>query len=295
MQQNRELNILKWVGIALACLSTLFTLAIVGSHLTGRLVGLGKVGIVGTIGAEFVVIICAWLVGSERKAVAGTAMICQIVLTAVLLVNASIALDLDWQENLANKAAERQLLMQRATAEEQRKLIEKQAELAGQLAQTDKRLAREFVKGGPKATAKPAEETTPEVATAGPVNVAQLGTYERYGLTVIPLFLALLVVVFLGLAAHVGRHHDANNNGVPDWLEGGWQRMREATAAPDGPVTTQRPARPRPGFRTATPATAQDERSRAQAVHPAPSTSKPVVRWMGNRIISDERKEPRGN
>ena len=206
MQSNKTLSILKWVGIALACLSTVFTLVIVGSHLSGRLVGMGKVGIIGTVGAELMAIICAWLAVSDNKRVAGVAMICQIVLTAVLLVNASIALDLDWQETLASKASEHQLSAQRQAAEEQRKLIEKQAELAGQLAQQDKRLAREFIKSG-KATAKlpsSAESQPPAEAEAKPLDINKLNTYERYGLTVVPLFLGLLTVIALGLAAHSG-------------------------------------------------------------------------------------------
>lgn len=200
---NKELSILKWVGIALACLSTVFTLVIVGSHLSGRLVGMGKVGIIGTVGAELMAIICAWLAVSAHKRVAGVAMVCQIILTAVLLVNASIALDLDWQETLASKASEQQFAAQRLAAEEHRKLIEKQAELAGQLAQTDKRLAREFVRSG-KATAKlplPAEptQTQPE---SKPLDISKLSVYERYGLTIVPLFLGLLTIIALSLAAH---------------------------------------------------------------------------------------------
>src|SRR5262245_16295670 len=202
---NKGLAILKGVGVVLACLSTLFTLAIVTSHLSGRLAGLGRVGIIGTVGAELMAICCAWLAASDRKRVAGVAMICQIILTAVLLINASIALDLDWQETQASKASEQQLTTQRQAAEEQRKLIEKQAELAGQLAQTDKRLAREFVRSG-KATAKlpsssETETTKPESA---PLDIAKLSIYERYGLTIVPLFLGLLSVIALGLAAHSG-------------------------------------------------------------------------------------------
>ena len=74
MSANKELSILKWVGVVLAALSTLFTLAIVGSHLSGRLAGMGRVGIVGTVGAELMAISCAWLVASERKRVAGVAI-----------------------------------------------------------------------------------------------------------------------------------------------------------------------------------------------------------------------------
>ena len=208
---NKELNILKWVGIALACLSTVFTLAIVGSHLSGRLVGLGKTGIIGTIGAELMCIICAWLAASDEKRVAGVAMLCQIVLTGILLINASIALDLDWQETQAVKASERQLAAQKQAAElqleTQTKLIEKQGEVAAQLSQQDKRLAREFVRGNKPGlkpldtTTKPADNATPETA---PLDVAKLSIYERYGLTVVPLFLALLTVIALGLAAHSG-------------------------------------------------------------------------------------------
>ena len=201
---SKELSILKWVGIALAVLSTVFTLVIVGSHLSGRLVGLGKVGIIGTVGAELMAIICAWLAVSANKLVAGVAMVCQIIITAVLLINASIALDLDWQETLASKASERQLAAQRQAAEEQRKLIEKQAELAGQLAQTDKRLAREFVRSG-KATARlplSAEPAEAKPETSLPLDISKLSIYERYGLTIVPLFLGLLTVIALGLAAH---------------------------------------------------------------------------------------------
>ena len=200
---SKELSILKWVGVALAVLSTVLTLVIVGSHLSGRLVGMGKIGIIGTVGAELMAIICAWLATSESQRIAGVAMICQIVLTAVLLINASIALDLDWQETQASKASEHQLVAQRQAAEEQRKLIEKQAELAGQLAAQDKRLAREFIRSG-KATAKlpsSAADSTSAEASA-PLDIAKLNIYERYGLTVVPLFLGLLTVIALGLAAH---------------------------------------------------------------------------------------------
>lgn len=199
---SRELSILKWVGVALAVLSTVFTLVIVGSHLSGRLVGMGKVGIIGTVGAELMAIICAWMATSESQRIAGVAMICQIVLTAVLLINASIALDLDWQETMASKASEQHLVAQRQAAEEQRKLIEKQAELAGQLAAQDKRLAREFIRSG-KAAAKPPSSAEAEAETTPTaVDIAKLNTYERYGLTVVPLFLGLLTVICLGLAAH---------------------------------------------------------------------------------------------
>lgn len=202
---SKELSILKWVGVALAVLSTVFTLVIVGSHLSGRLIGMGKIGIIGTVGAELMAIICAWLATSESKRIAGVAMICQIVLTAVLLINASIALDLDWQETQASKASEHQLVAQRQAAEEQRKLIEKQAELASQLAAQDKRLAREFIRSGKAAPKLPASsDSGTEAEVAGALDIAKLNTYERYGLTVVPLFLGLLTVIALGLAAHSG-------------------------------------------------------------------------------------------
>lgn len=201
--QSKELSVLKWVGVALAVLSTVFTLVIVGSHLSGRLIGLGKIGIIGTIGAELMAIICAWMATSERKRVAGVAMICQIVLTAVLLINASIALDLDWQETLANKASERTLTAQKQAAEEQRKLIEKQAELAAQLSQQDKRLAREFIRSGKAAATLPSlSEPASSPVENTPLDVSKMTIYERYGLTTVPLFLGLLTVLALGLAAH---------------------------------------------------------------------------------------------
>jgi len=218
---NKELSILKWVGIALAALSTVFTLVIVGSHLSGRLVGLGKVGIVGTVGAEFMGIICAWLAASALKKVAGVAMLCQIVLTAVLLVNASIALDLDWQETQAAKVTDRQLAILKQAAEEQRKtieaqaneqrkLIEQQGAIAAQLSQQDKRLARDFVKQVPVTPTNTTSDTKTNDETlkpkqevqSSPISVQDLSIYERYGLTTVPLFLALLVVVALVLAAH---------------------------------------------------------------------------------------------
>lgn len=202
--QNKELNILKWVGIALAVISTIFTLAIVGAHLSGRLKGLGKVGIIGIVGAEMMAIVCAWLAASERKKIAGVAMVCQIVITAILLINASIAIDLTWQETQADKAQDQHLALKKAEAEEQRKTLKEQAELARELAETDKRLARDFVRSG-KATAKPIlPETEAEASEAAPIDIAKLSTYERYGLTIVPLFLALLTVIALALAAHSG-------------------------------------------------------------------------------------------
>jgi uncharacterized membrane-anchored protein YhcB (DUF1043 family) len=220
---NKELSILKWVGIALAALSTVFTLVIVGSHLSGRLVGLGKVGIVGTVGAELMCIICAWLAASPLKKVAGVAMLCQIILTAVLLVNASIAMDLDWQETQASKASEQVLIHQKQAAEEQRKMIEKQAELAGQLAQQDKKLAREFIRSGKTTSNLPATTVISEEKAPAHVDVSELSIYERYGLTTVPLFLALLVGVALGLAAHseVQASRAPSNNEWPKELEVG--------------------------------------------------------------------------
>jgi hypothetical protein len=148
MTKNKELSVLKWVGILLACLSTVFTLTIVGSHLSGRFVGWMRVGIIGTVGAEVMVTTCAWFVASERKRVAFAAMICQVILTAVLLVNASIASDLDWQETLAGKAVERQISAEQRAADERRKTMEKHAELALQLLEKDRWLARAFVRAG---------------------------------------------------------------------------------------------------------------------------------------------------
>jgi hypothetical protein len=203
MTANKELSILKWVGIVLAFISTLFTLAIVGSHLSGRLVGLGRVGIIGSVGAELMAICCAWLIASERKRVAYTAMICQVILTAVLLVNASIASDLDWQETLAGKVVEHQLTARKHAEEERRKTLEKQAELALQLLEKDKRLARAFVRTEiPEIeTGKTQETTEPKLAM---LSVQKLSAYERYGLTVIPLFLALLAFIALAMAAQSG-------------------------------------------------------------------------------------------
>ena len=201
---NKELAILKWVGVVLACLSTLFTLAIVTSHLSGRLAGLGRVGIIGTVGAELMAICCAWLVASERKRVASVAMICQVILTAVLLINASIALDLDWQETIAGKAAERQLTAGKQVEEERRKTLEKRAELALQLVEKDRRLARAFVRSEmtPEIDAGQSRLTTePNLAL---LDVRKLNTYERYGFTVMPLFLALLTLIALAMAAHSG-------------------------------------------------------------------------------------------
>lgn len=199
---NKELKILKWVAIALACLSTVFTLVIVGSHLMGRLVGLGKVGVIGSVGAELMAIVCAWLSASEKKIVAGVAMLCAIVLTAVLLVNASIALDLDWQETQIEKTESRKLENKKAESEEERKTLALKAQLAGQLGVIDKRMAREFIKSdtkpsGPVNSLPPESETGPQS-----VDVAKLDFYSRFGLTTVPLFLALLTVIALGLAAH---------------------------------------------------------------------------------------------
>jgi hypothetical protein len=165
------------------------------------------VGIVGTVGAELMAISCAWLVASERKPVAGVAMVCQVILTAVLLVNAAISLDLDWRETLAEKAVERHMMAGRLVAEEQRKTLEKQAELALQLLEKDKRLARAFVRAEREPESKlPPPPLISETAPAVPLEVQRLSLYERYGLTVMPLFLALLAVIALAMAAQSGAH-----------------------------------------------------------------------------------------
>jgi hypothetical protein len=202
MTTNKDLSVLKWVGILLACLSTVFTLTIVGSHLGGRLVGWGRVGVIGTVGAEVMVITCAWFVASERKRVAFVAMICQVVLTGVLLANASIALDLDWRETIAGTEAERQLAAGKQVEEERRRTLEKRAELALQLVEKDRRLARAFVRAETNPEIEASEGTTKSYLA--PLNVRKLTTYERYGLTVLPLFLALLTVIALAIAAQSG-------------------------------------------------------------------------------------------
>jgi hypothetical protein len=210
MTTNKELSVLKWVGILLACLSTVFTLTIVGSHLSGRFVGWMRVGIIGTVGAELMAVTCAWFVASERKRVARVAMICQVILTAVLLVNASIASDIDWQETLAGKAVELQTTAGQRAAEERRKTLEKQAELALQLVEKDKRLAREFVRAEkmPELSSdKPSKTAEPILAQ---LDVRKLTAYERYGLTVMPLFLALLTLIALAMAAQSSEAGEQN-------------------------------------------------------------------------------------
>jgi hypothetical protein len=204
MTTNKDLSVLKWVGIILACLSTVFTLTIVGSHLGGRLVGWGRVGIIGTVGAEVMVITCAWFVASERKRVAFVAMLCQLVLTGVLLANASIALDLDWRETLAGKEAERQLATGKQVEEERRRTLEKRAELALQLVEKDRRLARAFVRAEMSPEIEASEAQGPTEPHLAPLDVRKLTIYERYGLTVFPLFLALLTVIALAIAAQSG-------------------------------------------------------------------------------------------
>lgn len=223
---NKELKILKWVAIALACLSTVFTLVIVGSHLMGRLVGLGKIGVIGSVGAELMAIVCAWLSASEKKIVAGVAMLCAIVLTAVLLVNASIALDLDWQETQIEKTENRKLENKKAESEEERKTLALKAQLAGQLGAIDKRMAREFIKSdtkpsGPITSLPPESETGPQS-----VDVAKLDFYSRFGLTTVPLFLALLTVIALALAAHSSgsRSPIKEESEFPEYLQDAYQR-----------------------------------------------------------------------
>lgn len=225
INQSKELSIIMWVGIALAVLSTIFSIAIVGSHLSGRLIGMGKAGIIGTVGADFMAVICAWLIGSKLKKVAGVAMLCQVVLTGVLLMNASIALDLDWQETQATKAEQAKLERGKLAAEEERKTIEKQAQLAAQLSAQDKRLAREFIRSNKSASKLPAlsETETAETEKAPTyVDVSKLSGYERYGLTVVPLFLGLLTVIALGMAAHSetpGRYGIPSKEDWPQELE----------------------------------------------------------------------------
>jgi hypothetical protein len=121
-------------------------------------------------------------------------------------------LDLDWQETLAGKAAEQQLTVEKLAAEERRKTLEKQAELALQLVEKDRRLARAFV----RAERPPEIEAAETRETAGPnltlLDAQRLSVYERYGLTVMPLFLALLTVIALAAAAQ--QRHDAGQKSM---------------------------------------------------------------------------------
>ncbi len=165
---------------------------------------------------KLMAICCAWLVASERKRVAGVAMFCQVILTAVLLVNASIALDLDWQETLAGNAAERQLTAGKQVEEERRKTLEKRAELALQLVEKDRRLARAFVRTemNPEIDAGQSRlATEPDIAR---LDVRRLNAYERYGFTVMPLFLALLTLIALAMAAHSGSAAPKSRLEMPD-------------------------------------------------------------------------------
>jgi hypothetical protein len=68
----------------------------------------------------------------------------------------------------------------------------------------DRRLARAFVRAemSPEIGPSEAQETTePHLA---PLDVRKVTIYERYGLTVFPLFLALLTVIALAIAAQSG-------------------------------------------------------------------------------------------
>jgi hypothetical protein len=78
--------------------------------------------------------------------------------------------------------------------------MEKQAELALQLLEKDQRLARAFVR-----TEKRPEVEATEVRKAGTdtplLDLRRLSVYERYDLTVMPLFLALLTIIALAATA----------------------------------------------------------------------------------------------
>jgi hypothetical protein len=146
------------------------------------------------------------------------AMICQVILTGVLLVNASIALDLDWRETLADRAAEREYSSVARVAEERRKTLEKQAELAWRLAEKDKLLARAFVNVETQPRFSSPASMQEEPAVEGPAvstTNSSVSLYERYGLTVAPLFLALLTLVALATAAQRGAGERGASNPKP--------------------------------------------------------------------------------
>lgn len=130
------------------------------------------------------------------------------------------------------------------------------------------------------------------------------------------------VMAALWVTEKSGHVEDANANGIPDELEDALEQLfgarREAMSEPRGKEPQRRLPAPmrRPLLRSAistnaapTKEESQPGRSReaaiastpepmtetANASTPIPSNKKPVVKWMGNRIISDERKEPRGN
>lgn len=106
------------------------------------------------------------------------------------------------------------LTVGKQAAEERRKTLEKQAELALQLVEKDRRLARAFV----RAERPPAIEAGEARETAGPnlslLGVRRMSVYERYGLTVMPLFLALLTVIALATAAQSGERRPEKHEAV---------------------------------------------------------------------------------
>ncbi|HMV87942.1 MAG TPA: hypothetical protein PLD20_24460, partial [Blastocatellia bacterium] len=63
--------------------------------------------------------------------------------------------------------------------------------------------------------------TTTTAEASSPLDISKLNTYERYGLTVVPLFLGLLTVIALGLAAHSGDASPVYNQESPAKSQGG--------------------------------------------------------------------------
>jgi hypothetical protein len=194
---NEDLKTLHWVAVALAVLCTIFDACIIGAYLLDYLEGLTRLAIVGILGANLVAIICAYLMGrTKNNHLFWTSLCSELLITGLLLYNVGNVFEVLKADKVEDRTAKRQIEQLKAQTEAEKELRRLDAELAKDLSGTDRKLGREFLaKKGMKAAPTPAAET------AAANQTAQLSPTERKLLTSGPLYLALVVVGALLIAA----------------------------------------------------------------------------------------------
>lgn len=201
-EQNDDLGVLHVVTVVLAVLCTIFDAFIIGGYLWGYLEGMSRVAIIGILGANLVAIVCAFLTGRTKNPnVFWTALVCELLITGLLLFNASNVFDQIKGERQEDRQAKREIERLKAANDAKKELLAEEARLAKELAGADRTLGRQFLKTHASAAPSPSPSPSATPEAEAETKSATLSSVERKLLTSGPLYLALIVVGALLIAA----------------------------------------------------------------------------------------------
>lgn len=201
--ENSNLSVVKILAVVIALLCAFFDITVVMLHLMGRLAGMSKIGVVGTIGVGIVAIACAWIACDKKsnRSLIAAAIVGEVILTTVSLINAGIAMDIEWQDLAANKAVERSLTLEKARNEERRKDEQLKAQTLVSVLDKDKIAGRKLATVQASPTPEPVVSVPLSQNEFRPVDIGKLDWWSRYGMTIFPMILAVLVTVALAICA----------------------------------------------------------------------------------------------